>query len=354
MTIPHGRKRSGLNGFIYALLPFLLLAVLSADGLAVEDEYILYPSIEKKEESVQKEREPMSGEAGPFEWELWASSLAGYDTNVYLTHYDESASIFLQNSLSFHTKSRLFERCLLRLEYDLVAIDYLRFAEPDLSDHIFTAALDMQVTEELLWSVEYAYDFVGFPHDDASEYSVDEITSSLRHDISDRLYQKLAYSFFDKDYGKWKTRTADGNMKLGDREDKRNAVEYELGYYLSDKTLIKSRNSFFRNNSNELYLDYYDYKALSTRASLVHIITDKIYALLDGGYQFKSYDNRVVSDKVSGDQRDHLLMGGASIYYDILKNLSLGTNFDYRKNFSNENGQKYTDYVISCGVYYKY
>ncbi|MEA3305584.1 MAG: hypothetical protein U9R52_02085, partial [Candidatus Omnitrophota bacterium] len=225
--------------------------------------------------------------------------------------------------------------------------------EPDLLDNIIRIGLDTKIVGDFLWSIDYVVDFVGFPFDKNNEYTVNEIETGLRQDISDRLYQKIIYSFSHKHYPKRKTRNRGGVFRLGDREDTRNTFEHQLGLYLTDRTFVETENSIYFNNSNELYLDYYDYTSVKTKAGVVHLITDKLYGSANAGYQYKAYKNRSASGS-SKDQADHLLMCGTSIFYDITPALSIGTNFDYRKNFSNEGEQKYTDYIMSGGLYARF
>ncbi len=319
---------------------------------AVEDKDILYPTIGKGEEIVSEK--PAKKEIEGFEYGLSASTVLGYDTNVYLEHYDNVSSFFTQNAFGANSSSKLFELCTLRLSYDITSIKYFRESEPDLLDNILGAGLDTQVTDTLLMSLDYAVDFVDFPHDKAGEYTINEISAGLRHDITESLYHKLVYKFSLKDYTKWKTRNNGGIVLMGDREDRRNTLQYILGWYISDRTFFQAENSIFSNNSNDVFLDFYDFRAFKTKETILHLITEKLYALASAGYQYSAYRNRVVSDKVEGDERDKLLMLGTSLFYDIKPDISVGLNLDYSRNFSNEGSEKYRDLIISSGLYWNY
>jgi len=342
------------------LLPAILcinILIFTNPSLAVEDKDILYPTIGKEYEypSVSREAETapvdLEKKQDKFKLGISTSLVGGYDSNVYLSHYDEVSSFFIQEALGIYGEYLLSDFCMLRSNYDLTSIKYARFSEPDLLDNIINVGFDTMITESLLWSVDYYIDFVGYPHDKASEYTMNEIETGLKHNITDSLYHKLTYRFSYKHYPKWKTRNRVGTVRLGSRDDRRNALEYLLGIYVTDKTALEIENTIYYNNSNELYLDYYDYTTLKSEVTIIQLITDKFYASLNSGYQYKAYKNRIVSDRDRGDQRDRLLMCGASLFYDIAPAISIGTNFDYRKNFSNEGEQKYADYIISGGVY---
>ena len=344
---------------------FFLISCMSAfifvsPVLAVEDEDILYPTISKKEEYPAIEEKvgvtPMLHEKkiGDFKIDLSASVLGGFDTNVYLEHYDGLDSLFAQESFTAQSTYALSDSLTLRADYDVVSIKYLRSSDADLIDNIVRTGLDAKIGENFLWSLDYVADFVRYPHDEQSEYTINAFETALRHDITDWLYQKATYKFSYKHYPKWKVRNNSGRYRLGDREDIRNTIEHQLGIYLGDKTFLKADNTVYFNNSNEPYLDYYDYMAVKTKGTVIQLITNKLYGSVNFGYELETYENRRVSDRADDDQINHLLMGGASLFYDITPLISVGTSFDYRKNFSNEGVMKYTDYIISSGIYCKF
>lgn len=341
---------------------FLILTLFAAITiwpnaiLAVENVEEQYPTIEKAKPAPKKTLdETMAGlipkKIGDLKVDLSASSIFGYDSNVHLYRYDEDGSIFMQDALgvkgTYPIKNSIFT---LRGAYDIIAIKYFKFSDPDLMDNILSTGLDAKIADNFLWSVDYMADFVGYPHDEQSGYTLNQVATTLRHDITSWLYQKMGYEFFYKHYPKLKTRVSRGNLRLGDREDYRNTVFHQLGLYATKKMFIKAENRIYNNESNENYLDYYDYHALKSKVSLTYLITKKLYETLSFAYQYKAFEKRGVSDS-DEDQRDHLFIYGASVFYDVIPNVTVGASFDYRKNYSNENIERYDDYVISSGVY---
>ena len=327
--------------------------IFTSPCLAVEDEDALYPSIGKAKDITYA-----PAEEGPdkLQTDFFASTIYGYDTNVDLEHYDPAASMFIQGAFGASARYALSDSITLKGEYDLTHINYLRFAEPDLLDNVIKAGFEADVADSLLWSADYMVDFVGYPHEKADRYTINQVETGLRHAITNSLYHKLIYKFSYTHYPKIKTRNAYGFLRMGDREDIRNTIEHRLGFSPSDKTFIKTENSIYFNNSNDVYLDYYDYTVLKTKATVIQSITEKLYGLANIGYRYKRYEDRNVSDKPADDydQRDHLIMSGASLFYDITPAVTIGANFDYRRNISNEGEQKYTDYILSSGVYTRF
>ncbi|MBL7069435.1 MAG: hypothetical protein ISS34_06215 [Candidatus Omnitrophica bacterium] len=287
---------------------------------------------------------------GKLKLDLSTSMAGGYDANVNLQRYDEDGSVFMQNTLGIAGKYPISDIYTLKGSYDFTSIKYFKFSDPDLIDNTLGVGLDTKIDDNFLWSVDYMADFVGFPHDEQSEYDLNQVGTSLKQDITDWLYQKMGYEFSYKHFPKSKTRNSRGVMLDRDRGDKRNTVFYQLGAYIGDKTFLKSETSAFINESNELFLDYYDYRSLKTKLTLAHLITDKLYGMTSFTYQYKAYYKRSVSDR-EFDQRDHLFVYGGSLFYDVIPQVSIGTSFDYRKNHSGENVEQYEDYIISSGVY---
>jgi hypothetical protein len=342
---------------LFLLISLTSVSIFASSSLAVEDEDVTYPSISKgKYPAVGKEITDVTSKEEPdrFKIDFYASAIGGYDTNIYLDHYDATSSCFIQENFGARGRYILSDYLTLRGEYNLASIKYFRESEVDLLDNVIKTGFDFKIMDSLLWSADYILDFVGFPHDKADEYTLNGLETCLRHNITDWFYHKITYTFSHKDYPKWKISNRDGVFQKDDREDNRNTLEHQLGLFLTDKTLIKIENTIYFNNSNELYLDYYDYAAVKTKTTAIQLITDKLYGLVNIGYQYKTFENRNLTDNVRSHQKDHLLMCGTSLFYDIIPNIAIGTNFDYRKNISNEGARKYNDYIISGGLYAKF
>lgn len=348
-----------MKRWLFAISFFLLilgLTIFSYPVFAVDDEDEQYPTIETVKEAQEDAVQyiiptVLKKKYGRLELDVAASLVAGYDANVNLDRYDRDGSIFTQKTLGLYGKYELIDsKVFVRTGYDFTWIKYWKFSDPDLLDNILSTGVDMKVTDNLMWSVDYMADFVGFPRDEQSEYTMNLIETSLRHDINDWIYQKVIYQFLHKHYPKWKPNNAWGIRQERDRSDSRNSITHQLGVFVGNKTFFKTENKFSMNDSNELFLDFYDYHAFKTKVSVTHILTNKIYGTASFAYQYKAYEQRSVGAQ-DFDQRDNLYIYNTSLFYDIIPAVSLGMSFDYRENNSNENQQKYEDYIISSGIY---
>lgn len=357
------RQNKIANPILFLLIAFICISIFSSPIFAVEDEDEQYPTVSRKAGEPPAEKKDVLEEQlgdiiptlvrkkiGKLKVDVSASMVSGYDGNVNLERYDEDGSFFMQHTLGISGTYPFFKIFTLKGGYDFTSIKYFKFSDPDLLDNVLTLGLDTKIADNFLWNIEYMADFVNFPHDEQSKYIMNQIATSFKHDINDWLYQKIGFEYFIKKYDKSRVRNAAGILLPAHRRDERNAVFYQLGAFIGDKTFVKSETKGYLNDSNEKFLDYYDYRALKTKVSVAHLMTDKLYGLASFAYQYKGYNKRGVSDN-EFDQRDHLFIYGASIFYDVIPSVSIGTSFDFRKNHSNENVEKYEDYIISSGVY---
>lgn len=288
---------------------------------------------------------------GDLKIELMASGVLGYDHNVNLNRYDEDGSMFMQDTLGVFGTYPIGDIFTLRGAYEFNSTKYFMWSHPDLVSNILSTGLDAQLLDSVLISVDYAADFVAFPHDEFQHYTSNEIATAIKHDINDWLYHKVDYSLTHKDYPKWATRNIWGFTIAEKREDDTNAFGHEVGMFIGDKTLVKATNRFIFNNSSELFLDYYNYRAYKTGGEVNHLITEKLYGSANFAYQYKEYDSRGVTHRNDEDQTDHTFFYGGSLFYDVTPKVSLGTTFDFTDNISNENDEKYEDMIVTGGVY---
>lgn len=333
------------------LMVLVCAILLTYPAFAVEDEDERYPTIAEPLNLSEMIKEPVEN----LELEFFAGSGIGYDDNIFLDHYDKVTSFFTETLFSAEAKYPMpvWDWIKLKLGYDLTHILYFRNSDADLFDNIVKGGIETILFDIFTLDVEYNLDFVKYPKDKQGNYLGNQVEAGIKYDITDWLYHRLGYQFLYKDFDRRKTWNRLLTIQLGDRRDRRHTFESEAGLTLFDSTLLKVSNKLYFNNSNDEYLDYYDYYAYKITSSLIQIITDKLSGRASFGYQRKSYDGRDVSDKNEAE-RDHLFIYGGSLLYDITPALSAGLNYTYRRNFSNENDQQYAGSIISTGIYYSF
>lgn len=340
---------SGLKLFLAILFTGIICHASSL--LALTDIEERYPTVVISRPEVP--RKPVKKVAAKPSVNLSASLLFGYDNNIRLDHYDGVGSLFFQEAVGISSKYPVNDTFTLRGSYNLTSINYLRSSDPNLVDNLFDIGMDTKIADNFVWSIDYRPDIVGLPHNELGKYTEQRFETSLRQNISKRIYQKIIYGLSTRHYPKWAIRNNGGAFRFGNRNDLRNTVTHQLGLYLTDKLFLKEENTFYYNHSNEQYLRYYNYKNYSTTTTLIHFTTKKLYEVANFTYQYTPYDKRSVSDEQE-KERDHLFIFGGSVFYDLTSYLTVGTTFNYRKNFSNEGANNYRDYIISSGIYCRF
>jgi hypothetical protein len=336
---------------LLSLIIFAGTTCHSPSLFALTDTELRYPTVEvtKTEEALRIVRKPVEKPR----INMSVSILFGYDSNARLEHYDTVGSMFFQEAAGINGKLPLTDIFTLRGSYDLTCINYLRIPEPNLVDNLFDVGLDAKIADNLTWSFDYRPDIVDVPHDELGRYAEHLFATSLRHDISKRIYQQITYEVFTRHYPKWQIRNNGGVFKLGKRNDIRNSITHRLGIYLLDNLFLKEENTVYYNYSNEQFMEYYDSRSFFTRTTLIHFTTKKLYEMADFSYQYVPYTKRTISDKQE-KQRDNIFTFGGSVFYDFTSNLTAGVTFNYKKSFSNEGVKNYRDYIISSGLYYRF
>ncbi|MEE8360458.1 MAG: hypothetical protein V3S04_05970, partial [Candidatus Omnitrophota bacterium] len=206
---------------VLILFMFLLsfLAVFSRPVLAIEDEDGKYSTTDgyrgwAKAKAGAEEEEPVKyiiptilrKQYGEFVLDAATSAIYGYDNNVNLNRYDQDGSFFFQNNLSIYGKYPIIEDKMYMIGgYDFTWIKYFKFSDPDLIDNVLTVGIRTYLPKDLSWYVGYKADFVGFPRDKISRYTMNLVETRLRHDVTDWLYHEIGYEFFHKHYPDWKT-----------------------------------------------------------------------------------------------------------------------------------------------------
>ncbi|MFH1848012.1 MAG: hypothetical protein ABH825_02195, partial [Candidatus Omnitrophota bacterium] len=118
---------------------------------------------------------------------------------------------------------------------------------------------------------------------------------------------------------------------------------------------LKLKNQYFQNDSNDQYLDYYDYSAYRVDATVVMpLVFKQLYGLVNLGYQYRDYDDRTTVDDSTKTQKDDLYSIVAAVIYDLNDAFSVSLNYTYNQNESNESYEEYSGSTLSLGAHYAF
>jgi hypothetical protein len=334
--------------FLIVAIPFVLLypvpAIAQQDD-AREDKYL----------DVHVEEVPWGPAYTEYEeeenkWDVGVSlsAVQGYDNNASLDAA-RKGDTFSQGTLDVDAAYKLSDVWGFRGSYTVTDITYYEYTDASLLDNAVVTGLEMNLYDTVTLYTGYELDVVYYPENELTNYVGNSGEASIRHNINDEVYQKLSYLYLHKGYTERRARDAFGNL-LHHREDNRHTAAYEIGGYHADRVMLKMRSTYYHNDSNDKFFDYYDYDSYKTALTFIYLLSERIYVYLNGGYEYREYENRIVPAK-SKDEEDDIWTANCAVFYDITDAISLGLNYSFREVNSNDDTQEYASYLTSAGIY---
>jgi len=276
----------------------------------------------------------------------------GYDSNVHLDSRrdgDAFTQIFFQTRLT----SALDDDTKGILGYEIMSLVYPDTSEYNLIRNVLRCGIDYKVNSDVNVSFDYRFgvsDYVNTSPDDLLDHALD---FKFKQDLPENFYHSLGYEFMFKDYQARKIRRFAGATGPKEREDMRNGVVYELGKYFTND-LIRTQFQYYYNDSNDAFMDYYDYDSFRSTISWIHLFNDKLFGLLSFSRQLRSYENRTLTTDNGAKEWDRTYVGTSALYYNLKEGLNLALTYTYRQNYSNEPTSRYSGSTVSLGANYSF
>jgi hypothetical protein len=212
------------------------------------------------------------------------------------------------------------------------------------------AGFDIYITPDLVSRNRFTFDCFVYPNEKESTYNGIVLSTYLRHYFWRDVYQEAGFEYLKRWYPDRKTFNSAARRCDKDRVDDRIRVNYTVGAYF-DRAFLRVSNEYSNNDSNDDFQQYYDYWVYRLRPSILFFFTDDIYTDVSLVYKYTRYKDRRTTEDPGQRERDHTYIFSASLYYDITKNMALGATYSYSENASNDPFQKYSESMISGGVY---
>ena len=286
-----------------------------------------------------------------FGFYLYAGAVEGYDNNVFLSSA-RKGDIFDQAMLDVVAKYRLTENLNFKSLYNVTSITYHEFTTLSMLNNDLAVSFEYYPTKDIKIESGYDFYFADYLNNEEADVDSNGPFALLKYFINKNSYIGARYSFGQYQYER-NIRDANNNISSIEREDHRHAVTAEGGTYIGD-LFLKVKNTYYFNESNDGYMDFYDYQANKTMAYASYPIIDKLSLNLKAGYKRKDYKSRTITTDSTKEEHDDLLLLGAGLYYKLNKNLYLNANCNYRQNYSNDPIQEYSGTVSSVGISYTF
>ncbi|MEA3560736.1 MAG: outer membrane beta-barrel protein [Candidatus Omnitrophota bacterium] len=312
---------------------------------AQEDKEIKYPTLAPE----ARELKP-AYEAGEGEFNFSLSISEGYDNNVKLDSLRREDT-FSEQDLSLSYQRPFTDIITFFIEDDLSNITYYEFSDESLISNDLKAGLDMEFSDRLKARIGYDFEVLRYYQLGEGDYWSNIPLVNLKYYITKDFYGIIGYKYIDRSFIKRRIRNNAFVLLDKKRKDSRHVSICEIGYLFS-QTLLKLKNEYYRNNSNDQYFNYYDYWADTVTLSVIHMFNDKLYGFLSFGRQWRQYNDRLTRLPLATFpvQEDKLLLGYACLNYDITEDMSLNIDYAYRENDSNDPDCKYSGSIISGGL----
>lgn len=318
-------------------------------GAQEQEEEVKAPQVRR----VDRQAGNAVGPWGATRREIGVGYVQGVDNNVFLNSKRKSSG-FSQENLDVTYAWPLLDEGSLIIEDRLTNINYYSANEANLINNKLNLTTEWTVLEDHRLRLGTYYDFVWRPNDRDAIYNELGGVVSLRQPLVGRHYHEIDYQLFTRRY--YARHALSGTRVPSDdrRLDRRHTLEHILGLWASPKTLIKYKNRFYTNNSNDQFHDFYDVWTWRTSLSILQSLTKQLVAMTGFGYEFRNYYSRRVSGMQNTEEDDNLWMANAAVVYTHSPQLSLSYTYAYRENHSNAPISEYSGSVNTVGIHYTF
>ena len=325
-----------------------LVLLLSFTGVALaqqdEDKDIRYPTLQPE---ARGEKPTYEIKKGKFSFTV--SLLEGYDNNVRLNsaRLDDT---FSEQDLYLSYEHPLADKLTFFITNAFSNITYCRFSDASLLSNDLRAGLDVDFSETSRLRIDYDFEALRYYQMGDSDYLSHIPRIEFKHYSAKNFYQLIGYKYMDRGFLKGKIRDSAGQLLREKRRDKRHTGIFEIGYFLP-KSLLRLKNEYYANDSNDQFLNFYDYWADLLSLSIVHLFSKRLSGFLSVGHEWRKYDDRaMITEHPFTTQADKMLIGYASASYDITKAISLNVEYAYREKKSNDSNYKYSGSIMSAAL----
>lgn len=279
-----------------------------------------------------------------------ASVLTGFETNP-LNDENEKSDVFVEEDFSFNWLPTFNENFSADLGYRLANQSYSEQTDLSTFDHVFNASFKYYPFPDhlLLLQPGGEYEWLIYPLDETATYEDTKTFLKFKHYVGKEWHYggkyEYSYKVYDKKFARDTTQ-----QNIDGRTDSRNTVELYVTKYIG-KLSAKLRGKIYRNDSNDLYQEYYDYDSYRGYFTLSgsFLKDNKLYVSFTPDFEVKSYDERVARD-TNVARVDHVTQYKLDFYYTLAKNWELSYNFTNKLSSSNASGGEFDNMTNQIGV----
>lgn len=336
--------------YLYTIIFVFTLACGSSSFAVDQDIRDFYPSAEKP--PLLEAKRELEEDTYPQKKRLRITGFVdvqqGYDNNCDLDSKRHKDG-FIQSTGDLEFIYEATDNLKVVAGSDIFNTIYYKYNINNILDVSPFLGFDLEIIPGLISRNRIKYDYFAFPNYKESTFSALVLTTYLRHYIVDDFYHEGGFEYLRRYYPDQITYLTNGQYAGDDRIDNRIRVKYTVGWF-QEKFFFRMSNEFSRNDSNDLFQQYYDWWHYRLRPSLMYFFTEKLYTDVSLVYKYIHYKDRRSTDNINKKERDNNYIFAASMYYDLTKNLTLEVTYSYSQNNSNDPFQAYSGSIVTGGV----
>ena len=276
----------------------------------------------------------------------------GYDNNAFLDTR-RRGDVYNQEYVRTSFVSPLSNVTEFSFDYELMNLAYFNEGKLNLVRNGIHTGLEHRIDKNITVSGGYGLDIIEYIKTGVDDFVEQAIDLKVKQELPQKMFHSLRYDGSYRNYAKRFNRSDNGVVGGKKRDDVRNTFNYEIGKFL-DKDMLKLNFEYYNNNSDEKYLNYYDFDSYKYGVSLTHLFTDKLFGYFSAARQYRYYRTRTLVADAGAKQEDKTYLLTAAMFYSVNKSLSFGLNYTFRQNKSNEPVERYSGSLLSLSTYYRF
>ncbi|MFA5157179.1 MAG: hypothetical protein WC532_07325 [Candidatus Omnitrophota bacterium] len=277
----------------------------------------------------------------------------GFDTNARLSaeskgdHYEE----FLWSSSVIKP---WIARTKFVFNYDLDVLNYNEATDISNILNHGRFVVDKKLFDWLNVGIGDDLAIYAYTNNDDGTFLFNKYLFYLKSKLARKTYHQLLFSYGEKYYTDRKAMGDDyGSTQEKERRENRQSVEYNISSDITRKFYAKIMGRFSVNNSNDRYLDFYDYKSYEISPSITYKFTRKFDLSSNFIYLRKNYKSRLVTNE-NYKEKENIYATNLLFRYKLDKHNILSFLYTYRGDNANDSIDKYTENVFTCGWQYNF
>lgn len=331
-----------------------IVCILIIVPTLISHSLVAFAQTQLKEEREEKTLEIRKIQKNPPTLKLFATCAQyfGFDTNALLAS-TRKGDLFEEFLFSTDVEKKWPHDIKFTIAYDFDYLNYNEYTDNTSMLNHFRAGPHKKFGK---YNIGTGYDLgvYYYPFNEDGTFVFNKGFIYISQDITKKLYHRLLVEAGLKNYT--------DNLALGDtittrqdkeRADRRLDAEYRVIALPHKRLLLNIKTKFSSNKSNARYVDFYDYKSYEESIRADYKIFKNLKYFGNFIYIRKIFDERTVTN-ADYRERDSLYAGNTGFTYMLNKKALVTLYYTYRQNSSNDNIQRYSESVITCGMQYNF